>query len=173
MELKVNKPSVRFNGNKAEITFEIDKYYLGELDELSNELTLILKDYKPKRTLTQNAYMWKLINEISKKIGAGVSDIYKNYIREIGVKEYLPIRNQALDRFISNWESNGLGWFCDKLDNAKLSGYTNIVAYYGSSTYNTKEMNSLLDLVIQDCNNLGISTLTPKELALLKNSIDN
>ena len=40
-------------------------------------------------------------------------------------------------------------------------------AYYGSSTYNRKQMAALIDLVVQDCKQLGIETLTERELSLL------
>ena len=40
--------------------------------------------------------------------------------------------------------------------------------YYGSSTYNTKQMSRLLDAVIADCKEQGIDVATPAELALLK-----
>lgn len=40
--------------------------------------------------------------------------------------------------------------------------------YYGSSCYDTKQMSSLIDHLVQDCKALGIETLTPQELARMK-----
>ena len=43
-----------------------------------------------------------------------------------------------------------------------------MLAYYGSSDFDRREMSALIDNCIQDCKALGIETLTPDKLALLK-----
>ena len=43
----------------------------------------------------------------------------------------------------------------------------NVTLYYGSSTYDTKQMSRLIDNIVQDCQAVGIETLTPDKLALL------
>ena len=47
---------------------------------------------------------------------------------------------------------------------SKIPGCTNVICYYGSSTYDTKQMARLIDLVVEDCKQQGIETLTPEEL---------
>jgi len=37
--------------------------------------------------------------------------------------------------------------------------YKRIVVYYGSSTYDTKQMSALIDSLVQDAQALGIETL--------------
>ena len=51
---------------------------------------------------------------------------------------------------------------------SKLGGYRNLRAYYGSSTYDTRQMSVLIDNLVQDCKALDIETMTPDKLALLK-----
>ena len=52
---------------------------------------------------------------------------------------------------------------------SKLEGFTNVLAYYGSSTYNTKEMSRLIDLIVRECNQLNIETKSKSEIdSLLK-----
>lgn len=48
-----------------------------------------------------------------------------------------------------------------------LDGCKKVFAYYGSSTYDTKEMSRLIDSVIQDCAALQIETIPPSELDML------
>lgn len=114
--------------------------------------------HKNKRTKTQNSYMWELIGELANVNGMGNIEMYQHYIREYGQYEIIPIKNEAVSKFISNWVGHGLGWYAEELKESKINGYTNVVAYYGSSTYNTKEMARLLDGIIQDCEQLGIAT---------------
>ncbi len=51
---------------------------------------------------------------------------------------------------------------------SKIEGCVNVVLYYGSSTYDTKQMSSLIDQLIFDAKELGIETATPQELARYK-----
>ena len=47
----------------------------------------------------------------------------------------------------------------------QIEGFTNVILYYGSSVYDTKQMSQLIDHLIQDARALGIETLPPEELA--------
>lgn len=53
---------------------------------------------------------------------------------------------------------------------SKLKGCNNLILYYGSSTYNTEQMSRLIDNIVQDCKAVGIETMTPAELAALKDA---
>ena len=48
---------------------------------------------------------------------------------------------------------------------SKLPGCTNVVLYYGSSTYDTAQMSRLIDMAVQACVEQGIETLPPEKLA--------
>ena len=96
-------------------------------------------------------------------------EVYQEIISKVGVFEILPIRNEAVDNFVEKWQSRGLGWVCNIMRDSKIPNYTNVIAYYGSSVYNTKEMSRLIDEVVQEAQGLGIQTKTPQELAELKN----
>ena len=50
---------------------------------------------------------------------------------------------------------------------SKLEGCTNVILYYGSSTYDTAQMARLIDLIVQDCRALGVETLPPYKLAAM------
>lgn len=159
---------------RVEVTFTTTRAVLGELEGLKEkELNVSVKEYRPKRSLSQNSYMWVLLGNLSAKLGLGSNEIYKGYVKEFGVYEILPIRDEALESFKAKWGKNGLGWFCEEIGKSKLNGYTNIVAYYGSSTYNSKEFTRLIDAVIQDCQAQGINTMLTDEFLALYNENDN
>lgn len=129
-----------------------------------------LKQYREKRSLDANAYCWVLLDKIAASTGVPVADVYRDLIRNIGGNSYIcPIRNDAIDRYIQIWQSNGLGWLCENLGACKkTSGYSNIKCYYGSSVYDTAQMSRFIDLVVQECKQLDIETLPPDKLAALK-----
>ena len=128
-----------------------------------------IKEFKPKRSLDANAYMWVLLSEIQDKLKIPKEDIYKDLIRNIGSYEVIPIKTVAVEKFRQAWSKNGLGWITETTK-SKLDGFTNVIAYYGSSTYDIKEMSRLIDLVIQECQQLDIETKTTEELKSLLDS---
>ena len=177
IEFKTFKPrlSISFeNPNEIEITFTTNKTYAPEILALKEDkvLTVQIKEQTKKRTLNQNAYLWVLLDKIAEKVDRTKLQVYKEYIRDYGVFQIIPIKAEAKESFIQKWEKNGLGWICEDLGESKLEGYVRIVAYFGSSTYNTKEMSRVMDAVIRDCEELGISTMTIKEISLLENEND-
>lgn len=158
--------------NSILITFQLDTNTdLNSIDELINkDLDIEVKQHKEKRSNDANAYMWKLSSEIAKKLGGKTTkeDIYKKAIRDVGVFETIPVRKDAVKRYTESWEKNGTGWVCESLGRSKLEGYENIRTYYGSSTYDAKEMSRLIDYIVEECKEQGIETIPPNELASMK-----
>ena len=48
-----------------------------------------------------------------------------------------------------------------------------MITYYGSSSYNTAEMSKLIELIVQECKQLGIETKSKAEIESLIRSWDN
>lgn len=59
-----------------------------------------------------------------------------------------------------------MGWPTEIMP-SKLPGCTTVIAWYGSSTYDTRQMSALIDHLVQDCRALDIETLPPDKLAAL------
>ena len=129
---------------------------------------LEIKEHRQKRSLDANAYAWVLINKIADSLRITPIEIYRQAIQGIGGNyEVIPIKDEAADHFKQIWEAKGLGWPCVDMGKSKIDGYRNLRAYYGSSTYDTRQMSQLIDNLVQDCKALDIETLTPDKLALL------
>ena len=127
-----------------------------------------VKEYKEKRSLDANAYAWVLLGKLQDKLHIPKENIYKDLIRNIGSYEVIPIKNEAVDKFKEAWSKKGLGWITETTK-SKLGGYTNVIAYYGSSIYDTKEMTRFIELIIQECEQLDIETKSKSEIdSLLK-----
>lgn len=174
IEFKTDKPRIALSLDGAlELTFTAPKSVLRAFDGLKDKpLTVQVKEYRQKRSLSQNSYLWVLLDKLAQKLNRSKEEIYKMYIKDYGVFEVLPLRNDAVAEFNRRWGKQGLGWFCEDLGESKLNGYTKIIAYYGSSTYNTQEMTRLIDAVVQDCREQGIDTMTMSDILLLINDND-
>lgn len=124
-----------------------------------------IKEHREKRSLDANAYFWVLVDRLAEKLRIPKSEIYRHYIREIGGNnETVCIPDKGVDKLRREWERNGDGWQTSIMP-SKLPGCTNVVLYYGSSTYDTAQMSHLIDMVVQDCVEQGIETLSPDKLA--------
>lgn len=137
-------------------------------DSKGLDLAVSIEKHTEKRSIDANAYFWLLAGKLAPLINATKEEIYREYIKGLGDNfEIVPVRLDARNKWIRNWESNGIGWMCEDLGTSKLHGYTNIICYYGSSTYDTRQMYHLIQLVIFDCKEQGVETKTPRELELL------
>lgn len=136
--------------------------------ERGKQLSVEVKQYRQKRSLDANSYLWVLCQKIAEVIRSTKELVYQKTIREVGQFEILPIREDAVETFIDRWSSKGLGWFAEVLDDSKLPGYKKIIAYYGSSVYDTREMSILIDEIVSQAKELNIETLPPDEVESLK-----
>ncbi len=132
--------------------------------------TATIKEYRPKRSLDANAYLWTLCGKLAEVLGLTKEYIYRDAIRDAGQCDVIVIDKDAAETFMRRWEGHGIGWFCDKVNRlgVDMKNSETLFVYSGSSTYNTKEMARLIDYAVERCKEQDIETLTPRELSLLK-----
>lgn len=164
--------SIDFKSGKPMLTLEINERndFESLVDEMrdKDKLSIEVKPFKARRSLDANAYAWVLMDRLAEKLHKGKTEIYREYIKDIGgVSETVCVKNSAVERLCEGWSKNGIGWQTETFE-SKISGCTNVVLYYGSSTFSTAQMSALLDLIIQDCHEQGIVTDTPNEIARMK-----
>ncbi len=172
MELKASNLQIKksLNGDTELIFSVADKdnkiaQAISEDNTLKEFIRLKFNKWREKRSLDANAYMWVLLGNIAKHkdINSTAEELYKKYIKNVGVYEIMPIKTIAVDTYINRWKRNWKGWFCEVLGESKLKDYTNVITYFGSSSYDTKEMSRLIEEIITDAKELGIETITPAE----------
>lgn len=170
MKGRISDLNVSIFNAKQKLTFEIDGDFRTQYDELKDkDLEIDIKIYREKRSKEANAYFWQLCGKLSAKINVPPVEIYRQYIKDIGDNYVVvPIINKAVDHFCFNWEhekgKRKLGWLTETFP-SKIEGYTNVVAYYGSSTYDKAQMGRLIEFLVEDCKENGIETRTPDEIA--------
>ena len=162
IDFKTNKPVLMLEVNERN-DFETLVDEMRDKDKLSIEI----KPYRERRALDANAYFFVLADKLAEKLRITKEEVYRNAIKEIGgVSETVCVKNQAVERLCEGWCQNGIGWQTDTFP-SKLEGCTNVILYYGSSTYDKEQMSRLIDHIVQDCQAVGIETRTPAEIANL------
>lgn len=126
-----------------------------------------IKEYKTKRSLNANAYAWVLIGKIADVVGNTKEEVYREYIKNKGIYRVITIDEKAASTFIKVWQEQGLGWLCET-STTKIVGLVDVIAYYGTSSYNSKQMANFIDYIVQEAKDLNIETLPPSEIEKLK-----
>ena len=162
LDIETRKPLVTIEINES-------KEFFCNADELKNAdcLDVEMKKHRKKRSLKSNGYAWALIDKLAEELMIPKEKIYRNIIQNIGGNStFIRVKNDARDKLIHEWSKNGLGWFGEVIESDDY--YSDVVLYYGSSTYDTKQMSRFIELIIQECHELGISTETLERQAYLE-----
>lgn len=122
-----------------------------------------IKTKRKKRSIDSNSYMWIIADKIAQAVGITKEEVYRKHIHDVGVFDDIAISENATADFIKNFESNGTGWIAE-IQPCKLKGCNKVRCYYGSSTYDSKQMARLIDSIVEEAKEWGIETLTPDEL---------
>ena len=131
---------------------------------------------RKKRSLDANSYYWCLLGKLAEALHISTCAAHNLMLRRYGQLEmmdgklvYLVVpdteeaENKALEAetyHIKPTSQTKQGR--DGLD------YRTYMMLRGSSTYDTKEMAALIDGIVGECRQVGIETLPPDKLAILK-----
>lgn len=151
------------NAREGILTVKLESDFREQFDQLNGKpVDVEVKEFREKRSLSSNAYLWTLLDKIAGAIGSDKESIYLDFVRQHGLFKDFTLTEDEAKTFSVAWSKLGTGWPTEQVDYAPDGDHVVIRAYYGSSTYNTKQMGRLLDAVIEECKELGIET-RPKE----------
>lgn len=168
MQAKLKELTLNRDGSQN-VTLTVSTDFRPLFDELAGkELDVEIKQHRKKRSLSANAYCWVLVDKIAARSGVDKTSVYRETIRNIGgVSDIVCCQDRAVEALRSGWQAHGVGWITETMP-SKLEGCTNVILYYGSSTYDTAQMSRLIDLLVMEAKGLGIETATPQELDRLR-----
>ena len=168
MRFKISALNVANFGTGLVLTLGVPTIYTKQLETIVEgfrpNTEWELKPYRQKRSLSANALAWIYCDKLAEKLKTTKEEVYKVAVSRVGVFEEIKVTSpEAGKRFKRIWQRNGLGWLTKTIDD------TTILAYYGSSTYDTKQMARLIDYLQEECKEQGIETKPQWEVdAMLK-----
>nr|DAH96714.1 MAG TPA: NinB protein [Caudoviricetes sp.] len=121
-----------------------------------------IKERKRKRTLTQNAYYWAMLNQLGKVLRIPTSVLHSMMLKENAPYEVVSVR--------SNIDVSGYFRYYEEIGSGFAGGheFTHYRVYKGSSHMDSSEFSRLIDGAREECEAQGISVLTREEIATLK-----
>ena len=136
--------------------------YMLELDDTK---IYELKEYKEKRNLDQNAKYWKLLNELALTLRISVEELHFKMLKDYSQRYEILVP--------SNVELRGIEYYEEKSKiNKNGQEFTVYHVFTPSHELNKREFALLLNGLCDECREQGIETLSPNELASLKELIN-
>lgn len=121
-----------------------------------------LSEHKEKRSLSQNSYSWVLINEIANKTNLSKEEVHLNMLKHYSQVSKIMLRADIdIKGFIPYYELEG---YAD-IKGIKYAAYK---IFKPSHEMNSYEMSVYLNGIINECENLGIPTLTDDAIKEMK-----
>ena len=163
---KIIHAATNYATGKPVVTFELNEKQsaLNMVDNLRDydKLSIKFDRYKAKRSLNANNYAWKLITEIANATRQSKEEVYLKMLKDYGQSDMISVRDGIpVKNYFKYYEEAGESTLKGKL-------FKHYRVYMGSSEFDTNEMSIFIDGIVHEAKNLGIETLTPNEIARLK-----
>jgi len=155
-------------GGDLTLTLSLPRHHAEDLKALVDvDVAVDVKKWRNKRSLSANAYCWVLITQIAQSMTPPMNkeEVYVEMLKRYGQGGFISIQadkasdvTRAFDYYVQKGEG--------EVNGKKFLHY---MVYVGSSKYNTKEMATFISGIVEEAKDLGIETLTPDEIARLRN----
>ena len=163
---KLKSVSKNWISRKWEVTFEINEDITASIDKIRDKmLNLTAKIHREKRSLDANAYAWVLMQKIAEAIHTDKWSVYLMMLERYSpVFTHIIVRPEAVERVMGEWRTVKV------LGPIQVNGSSGIQlqCYFGSSTFDSKEMASFIDGIVSECKEMGIETLSPDEIERMR-----
>jgi hypothetical protein len=149
---------------KWHITFEIDTKPVNDINLLKGleKLSIIVDKFREKRSRDANGLLWHCLSKIGQSMTPPVDkwDVYLDMLKSYGQFTDILVRADAVEATRKQWRET------EEIDRFEIDGdeYVQLLAYFGSSTFNTKDFSVLLEGVIQEMKQTGLDAPTTKEM---------
>ena len=153
---------MKFVGKAEECVAWLFQAARQERDAGKGDAMFEVRLWKRKRSLTQNAYYWALLNRLGLALGYASDELHGHMLREYGTYDVFTVRADVpLAKYFRYYDVVGSG----QSDGVR---YSHVRAFKGSSEMDSAEFSKLLNGVIEECRQQGIETMTPAEAARLR-----
>lgn len=146
-----------FKSGRYILSIELTEGQIEPLDALQGkDLSISLKQFRNSRSKNANALLWSCLARIAEVLGGDKWDYYLQALRKYGQCTLVTVKPEAVERFREIYRE------CEVV--GERNGMVDLLCYFGSSTYDTREFSVLLNGVIDDMRAAGIPTPADEEM---------
>lgn len=143
------------------ISFKIDRLP-SDLEALSgcDALDITAVRHRNHRSKNANALLWECLGRIASTLRMDKWSVYLQILKRYGEYTYVCVKPRAVEMLKRQWRE------CEEIGNININGQeaVQMLCYYGSSTYDTKQFSVLLDGVISEMKEMGLDTPTSDQM---------
>lgn len=148
---------VPFRSEKAVISFEVTADPADMERYKDKELDITIVRHSKKRGLAANAMLWACLGEIAAAARTDNWSAYLYMLERYGKYSTVLIKAEALPDLRRVWRET-------RVVGEREDGMVEVLCFYGSSTYTTEEFSRLLDGVVSDMKELGLTPPPSREM---------
>lgn len=119
-----------------------------------------ITEHKEKRSRNANSLLWACLGEIASALKTDKWEVYLQMLKRYGQFTYICVKPTAVEGVKKQWRE------CEEIGHVNINGQDSVqmLCYFGSSTYNSKEFSILLDGVVSEMKEIGLETPADREM---------
>lgn len=127
-----------------------------------DKLDITIKKHREGRSLNANALLWKCLTEIAQAMNPPQDKwkIYLYMLKRYGKYTYICVKPHVVEAVKKQWRE------CEEIGEISINGEkaVQMLCYFGSSTYDSKEFSVLLDGVMSEMQEMGLQLPMPEHV---------
>ena len=160
---KIQNVSKDWQSGQFNITFTVNEpSAVNEVNNIQSceKLSIRAVKHRERRSLDANALLWVCLGSIAETLRTDKWEVYLQMLKRYGKYTYICVKPNVVDAVKMQWRE------CEVIGNVNINGQeaVQMLCYFGSSTYDSKEFSVLLDGVISEMKEMGLETPASEDM---------
>ena len=150
---------VPFRSKRPVVSFEVQAEPEALEKYMDIDLDISFSRHRNRRSIDANAFLWACLGEIARAINSDTWSIYLYMLERYGKFTHILVKPEAVEQVRQVWRETKIV--------GEKDGMIQMLCFFGSSTYNTKEFSQLLDGVVSEMKEMHLETPPDEEMKRL------
>ena len=150
---------VPFRSKRPVVSFEVQAEPEALEKYMDIDLDISFSRHRNRRSIDANAFLWACLGEIARAINSDTWSIYLYMLERYGKFTHILVKPEAAGQVRQVWRETKIV--------GEKDGMIQMLCFFGSSTYNTKEFSQLLDGVVSEMKEMHLETPPDEEMKRL------
>lgn len=148
-----------FRSKRPVVSFEVQAEPEALEKYMDIDLDISFSRHRNRRSIDANAFLWACLGEIARAINSDTWSIYLYMLERYGKFTHILVKPEAVEQVRKVWRETKIV--------GEKDGMIQMLCFFGSSTYNTKEFSQLLDGVVSEMKEMHLETPPDEEMKRL------
>lgn len=148
-----------FRSKRPVVSFEVQAEPEALEKYMDIDLDISFSRHRNRRSIDANAFLWACLGEIARAINSDTWSIYLYMLERYGKFTHILVKPEAVEQVRQVWRETKIV--------GEKDGMIQMLCFFGSSTYNTKEFSQLLDGVVSEMKEMHLETPPDEEMKRL------